>query len=123
MTRFLILFSVGAFGYSFLEILWRGYTHWTMFFLGGICFFTLYHVFGYLQHTPLLINAIIGGAIITSAEFITGCIINLGFKWNVWSYSSSPYNLLGQICLPYSILWILLSIPLFYLCKLLHQYI
>lgn len=32
------VFSIGAVGYSLLEILWRGNTHWTMTLAGGICF-------------------------------------------------------------------------------------
>ena len=123
MVKLLFLFITGAFGYSIIEILWRGYTHWTMFVLGGICFCLLYAAFSRLESTPLLIKAIIGGGIITAAEFLTGCIINLYLKWNVWDYTASPFNLLGQICLPYSILWIMLSIPVVYLCKLLGKYI
>ena len=37
----LILFLFGGVGYSLLEIFWRGFTHWTMFVLGGICFVLL----------------------------------------------------------------------------------
>lgn len=29
--------------------------------------------------------------------------------WNVWDYSDQPFNLLGQICLSYTLLWIPLS--------------
>ena len=28
----------GAISYSLLEIIWRGFTHWSMFVLGGLCF-------------------------------------------------------------------------------------
>ena len=123
MTRLCILFIIGAFGYGFLEILWRGYTHWTMLILGGICFLLLFFVFNKLKTTSVIIKAIIGGAIITSAEFITGLIVNIILKWNVWSYASSPFNILGQICPVYSLLWIFLSIPLVYFCKLISKYI
>ena len=34
----LSVFSIGAAGYSLLEILRRGNTHWTMTLAGGICF-------------------------------------------------------------------------------------
>ena len=33
-----VIFVVGEIGYSLLEILWRGYTHWTMSLTGGLCF-------------------------------------------------------------------------------------
>ena len=51
----------------------------------------------------------IGSTIITVLEFITGCIVNLWLGWNVWDYSNLPLNLLGQICLPFSILWYFIS--------------
>lgn len=37
-VRPLILFGIGGILYYFIEIIWRGYSHWTMFLLGGICF-------------------------------------------------------------------------------------
>ena len=34
----LILFLFGGTGYALLELLWRGFTHWSMFVLGGVCY-------------------------------------------------------------------------------------
>lgn len=56
-----------------------------------------------------ILQCIIGGAIITAVEFVSGCIINLWLGWAVWDYSNMPLNLLGQICLPFSLLWVLIS--------------
>lgn len=123
MSRFIILFAIGGIGYCTLEILWRGYTHWTMLILGGVCFYLLFYVFHYMENTNVFTKAIIGGSIITAAEFLTGCIVNIALKWDVWNYASAPYNLLGQICLPYYVLWILLCIPISFLDKLIGQYI
>ncbi|MBQ3110381.1 MAG: hypothetical protein IJC69_04510 [Clostridia bacterium] len=111
------LFITGGGGYCLIEILWRGYTHWSMFLLGGTCFLLLCFTFSRIYNYPLLLKAIIGGGIITAAEFITGLIVNIALKWNVWDYSASPFNLLGQICLPYSVLWVLLCIPIALLMK------
>ncbi len=61
--------------------------------------------------TPFVIQCLIGGAIITAVEFITGCIINLWLKWDVWDYSNLPFNILGQICLPFFFIWVFLSAP------------
>lgn len=121
--RFAVLFLIGSVGYSLLEIIWRGYTHWSMFVLGGLCFFALYNVFIYMENYNVVLKALAGGAIITAAELVTGCIINLSLHWNVWNYSSIPYNFLGQICLIYSFLWVLLCVPLSYLCSFFRQYI
>ena len=123
MNRFIIIFILGGFGYCILEILWRGYTHWTMFILGGLCLYALTATFNRLQRFHLALKAIIGGGIITVAELLTGCIVNLYLGWRVWDYSAAPYNLLGQICLTYSILWMLLCIPVALISDLLVKYI
>ena len=111
LLKYLFLFLVGGVIYNIIEVLFRGHTHWTMFIVGGVCFILL----GLLNEVtdwkfPLLWQAIDGGIIITVVEFITGCIVNLRLGWKVWDYSNMPFNLLGQICLPFSLLWCLLSV-------------
>ena len=110
-TKYLSLGVIGSIVYMSLEILWRGYTHWTMGVLGGICFICLGLINEILSwETPLVLQMLIGGTIITALEFITGCIVNLWLGWNVWDYSDLPYNLLGQISLFSSIGWVGLSL-------------
>lgn len=103
----LILFGGGGLLYILVELLWRGYSHWTMFLLGGLCFF---YAGIQNEHTswekPLLLQSVQVALFITAAEFITGCIVNLWLGWNVWDYSGMPFNISGQICLPYSLLWV-----------------
>ena len=31
--------------------------------------------------------------------------------WQVWDYSEETYNLLGQVCLPFCLIWYALCIP------------
>ena len=110
ITKYLFLGVIGSIIYMSLEILWRDYTHWTMGVLGGICFICLGLINEILSwETPLTLQMLIGSTIITILEFITGCIVNLWLGWNVWDYSGLPLNLLGQICLPFSILWYFVS--------------
>ncbi|MBQ7876645.1 MAG: hypothetical protein IJ316_05070 [Clostridia bacterium] len=123
MLRFFTLFTIGGTGYFLIEILWRGYSHWTMFVLGGLCFYSLFSIFPLMHDVPIIVKALTGGAIITVMEFVTGCIVNLLLDWNVWNYSDAPFNVLGQICLPYTILWSLLCIPIAYLCLFVEQHI
>ena len=109
-TKYLFLGIIGSIIYMSLEILWRDYTHWTMGVLGGICFICLGLINELLSwETPLVLQMLIGSIIITVLEFITGCIVNIWLGWNVWNYSNLPLNLLGQICLPFSILWYFIS--------------
>ena len=108
--KYVFLGIIGSIIYMSLEILWRDYTHWTMGVLGGICFICLGLINELLSwETPLVLQMFIGSIIITVLEFITGCIVNLWLGWNVWDYSNLPLNLLGQICLPFSILWYFIS--------------
>ena len=111
ITKYLFLGFVGGIAYMALEVVWRGYSHWTMGILGAICFICLGLINEILSwDTPLLIQMAIGCVIITMLEFITGCIVNLGLGWNVWDYSQYPLNLLGQISVRSSVLWYFLSI-------------
>ncbi|MDD3403375.1 MAG: hypothetical protein PHQ72_08480 [Hespellia sp.] len=109
--RPLALFGVGGLFYIVIEIMWRGYTHWTMFIVGGLCFWIigLVNEFVLTRGMPLVKQMLIGSVVITVVEFIAGCIINLWLGWNVWDYSNMPFNILGQVCLPFMILWFFLS--------------
>ncbi len=109
------LFLIGATGYSVLEVAWRGFTHWTMAVTGGICFTAIYYLNEKYSQKPLWKRCAMGASVITGIEFLVGCIVNLAFHWNVWNYSAMHFNILGQVCLLYSVLWFLLSIPLFWL--------
>ncbi len=62
------------------------------------------------RNCGLLKIAILGSAVITSIELIFGIIFNVILKKNVWDYSKLPFNLGGQVCARYSVLWGLLSI-------------
>ena len=108
--KYLFLFLFGGAAYISIEILYRGYSHWLMFIIGGLAFLMvgmLNEVFKW--ETPIEIQSIIGGGIITGIEFITGLIANIQFNMGIWDYSNLPLNVMGQICLPFTFIWILLS--------------
>lgn len=108
----MVVFLIGGVTYAMIEIMWRGNTHWTMLLLGGLCFLTLYKLFGYINNYSLIEKCVLGAIVITALEFIVGCIVNLIFHMNVWNYSRMPLNLSGQICILYSTLWGFLCIPI-----------
>ena len=108
----MVVFLIGGVTYAMIEIMWRGNTHWTMVLLGGLCFLTLYKLFGYMSNYSLIEKCALGAIVITALEFIVGCIVNLPFHMNVWNYSRMPLNLSGQICILYSTLWGFLCIPI-----------
>lgn len=106
-----ILFIIGGLLYILIELSYRGYSHWTMFILGGLCFVLIGGINNYISwDMPIYEQMMIGSVIITMLEFICGCIVNLWLGWDVWNYSNMPYNVLGQICLPFSILWFFISL-------------
>mgnify|MGYP005756691851 CR=1 FL=1 len=102
--------SIGGTVYYAIELTWRGHSHWTMALLGGVLFVILGDIGRHLgEGAPLWLQATLGGTIVTACELSAGIWINLVLGLDVWDYSRVPFNLLGQICLPYSLLWVPLS--------------
>lgn len=104
------MFLIGGMGYNLIEILWRGYTHISMFFAGGICFNAFAAIREKFKKSNKLTLAALGALTVTAVEFVTGLIVNLWLKKGVWDYSNRPLNLLGQICPLFTLLWGLLSL-------------
>ena len=46
----------------------------------------------------------------TAMELVVGIPLNLMLGLHIWDYSSLPFNLLGQICLPFTVLWFFLAL-------------
>lgn len=110
MTRAPFLIGFGGMLYYNFEILCRGYSHISMIFCGGLSFYSI----GLLNETKkknlsFFAQMFLGGIIITIYEFITGIIVNIRLHLNVWDYSNLPLNYKGQICFPFSLLWVILS--------------
>lgn len=106
-----LLFGIGGALYYLIEILWDGQSHWTMFVLGGICFVImgLLNEYKFSWKQSLFMQSLISAITITVFEFIVGYIVNIRLDLGVWDYSGLPFNLFGQICLYFFLLWIPLS--------------
>lgn len=116
ILKYLILFCIGGTGYYSFECVFRlitkgeAYSHWTMAILGGFCFVLIGGINEFLTYEmPLWKQCLIGSVVITILEFICGCIVNIWLGWNVWDYSDMPFSVLDQICLPFSLLWFVMS--------------
>lgn len=107
--RPLILFVIGGLFYVLIELTARGRSHWTMFIVGGLAFFLIGCINEKYRKMSLVKQMTIGSIVITGLEFLCGCIVNLWLGWDVWDYNNMPLNLLGQICLPFTVLWFFLS--------------
>ncbi len=97
-----VLFYLGGMLYTALELMWRGWSHGSMFLLGGACFLLI----GAMERTPLPLAARAGldAGMVTALELGCGLVVNRQFM--VWDYRHLPLNFRGQICLPFTLLWI-----------------
>ncbi len=110
------VFAAGGMIYVLIELLFRGYSHWTMFIVGGLAVMGLYLISAMRESAWR--KWIMGTAVILTIEFVAGIIINIILGWGVWDYSAHRYNLYGQICLPFAFCWLGLCIPANALCEL-----
>ena len=82
-AQYMFTFLMGYFLYAFVEVVSRGYTHWTMCLTGGAALTMLY----FISRSPamtLIRCCIIGAAAITAIEFAVGIFDNLIMHWHVW---------------------------------------
>lgn len=92
-----------------VELLWRGWSHGSMFLVGGACFYAVGSLNRHRADMSVLSQMVVGTVLITVVEFFSGLIINRMLLLHVWDYSAAPLNLFGQICLPFVLLWFPLS--------------
>lgn len=107
--KYSILLLIGGVAYYCIELLARGFSHWTMFFVGGICFILIGIINEITPKIPIVWQMILSACIITTVEFVSGCILNIWLGLGIWDYSDETFNLLGQISLKHSIYWFFLS--------------
>ena len=107
IIEYLFLLILGGTVYYGIEILFRGYSHITMFFVGGLCFILIGLINEIVDWNMLFWwQMVIGDVCVLILEFIFGVIFNIILGMNIWDYSDLPFNLLGQICLPFALLWL-----------------
>ncbi len=117
--RRILLFTAGGCSYMGLELLWRGWSHGSMFLAGGSCFLLLGRLNRTRPRLPLVLRALTGAGIITGVELLTGLLANRDYS--VWDYRNMPMNYHGQICLPFCLIWAPISIFAMYLYELLDK--
>lgn len=106
----LILIGIMGAIYMVLEGAWRGWTHISMLIVAGLASFFI----GRLNEHPAFYDkkmwqeCLIGTFIILILEFTSGMILNVWLGLDIWDYSTEPFNICGQVCLPYALLWFLL---------------
>jgi uncharacterized membrane protein len=101
--------------------MWRGFTHWSMAWVGGLCVLYIYYIEA--RSWALLSKMVLSGLGITAIEGLAGIVFNVILKMNVWDYSDLFLNLYGQICLWFALLWMLLSLPAMWILSFMRRYI
>lgn len=110
LVKFLILLSSGGLIYVLIEFLYRGRSHWSMFLVGGICFVLIGGLNNWFPWNWSILRQMgISAAIVTAVEFVSGILLNMVLNLDVWDYSNMPFNIYGQICLPFTVIWFFLS--------------
>jgi len=94
-----------------------GWTTLWMLPVGGICgvLLGLLNEIKILKKCIVLTQCLIGTFIVLFVELLLGIIFNLGFGLSLWTYAGWSYNILGQICLPFAIIWFFLCPFVFWL--------
>ena len=113
------LFLLGGGAYVGLELLWRGRSHGSMFLAGGTCFLLLGKLQKAKPRLPLVFRGFAGAGIITMVELLTGLLVNR--KYTVWDYRDQLFHFYGQICLPFYLLWVPLSLGAMELYRILDK--
>jgi len=115
-------FMLGGTIYALIEVIYKKSTHISMFIAGGAALCIINSLCcKYFHKKSLLFKCLIGSCVITAIEFITGIIVNKIMHLNVWDYSHLPFNVSGQICLLFSFLWFLITIPAIEVCKIINK--
>jgi len=110
MKRILTLWAALGVIYVALEVIFRGYSHPSMFIVGGLCGVLVGAINQYprFYKAPIFLQSIVGAVIVLLVEFVSGCVLNLWLGLGVWDYSGMAGNLLGQVCPAFGLLWFLI---------------
>lgn len=120
IEKYIILFLIGGLSYYNIELMYRGNSHISMLICGGLSFTLIGEINHFFSKpTPIWLQMVIGSLIVTALEFVTGVIVNLWLKLDIWDYSQVPFNVLGQICLHFTVYWFFLS----YLCIVVNHWV
>lgn len=119
----LCLTAAGGALYYLIEVLFRGFSHWTMAICGGLCLTAIFYLSRALHRLPLILRALLATAVITAVELAAGYLLNIRLGMAIWDYSRHSHNLWGQISLYASTRWFLLCIPVCGVCRLLERLI
>lgn len=109
--KYITMLYTGFTTYITVEVLFRGYSFWLMGIVGALCFFIIQGLNNYISwDMDIILQGIIGSAVITSFELAIGELDKHILHINMWDYSMMWNNFNGVICPLFSLLWVGASI-------------
>ena len=122
--RQLVLFIVGFCIYITIEVCYRGYSYPLMGLCGGIILLMIDCINEKISwNTDILLQGCIGSIIATLFELIIGSICLVYNFELMWDYTNVPLNFNGIICLPFSLIWIIISILGIFIADAINYYV
>jgi len=110
LVKYFFLFCLGGGLYYGIECLFRGFSHPSMYVLGGLCFVICG---GFNEFLPARVTLpaqmFLCALVITTLELVFGYILNIRMGLHIWDYSGHFMNFRGQICLLFSVIWFFLG--------------
>lgn len=77
LSEYLFFWTLGGTLYYSFEMIFRGFSHWSMFMLGGFCLvFCIQQGIWTGWDSPLWLQVLWCSVFVTTGEFITGILVN-----------------------------------------------
>ena len=110
IIKIVALFLIYGSIYYSLEVLYRGYSHISMFILAGVLGVIIGAINEITPKINIWLETLIGTIIATIGEGVTGIIVNNILHLNVWDYSNLPFTFFyGQCNLIFCLIWFILT--------------
>ena len=124
INKNIVLFLFGFMAYITIEVCYRGYSYPLMGICGGIAILLLDKINNRISwDTDILIQGACGSLIITFFEYVIGELFLNGVLPVMWDYSNVFLNYKGIICLPFSLIWIIISILGIFIADAINYYV
>lgn len=119
-----LLFIVGFCLYITVEVLYRGFSYPLMGLCAGIAIVVLDKINDLISwDVDILWQCLFGSLLITLMELLIGKASLAGYLPVMWDYSSVLLNYEGIICLPFSLVWAVLSFAAILLADAINYYV
>ena len=111
VIKYTVLFVAFSALYVWIEIMFRNRSDRSMLALSGVLGVTLGLLNNIIPWSMTLAQqALIGGfLIVTPMEYFVGKFL-VNQDLSIWNYSNMPWNIDGQICLPFTFIWCVISV-------------